>query len=62
MSEEEALGTASIEESRQLEYAAALAELVEMGNRGDFDILLEKRNYRPSTSWPPSPQPRPTCQ
>lgn len=51
MPEEEALDIASIEESRRLERVAALAELGEMADRGDFDILLEKRNYRPRSSY-----------
>ncbi|MEC3955084.1 hypothetical protein VMT65_18730 [Nocardia sp. CDC153] len=35
--------------------AKALAELVAMAERGDFDYLLDKKNYRPRPlcSWEP---------
>ncbi|WP_019707754.1 hypothetical protein [Streptomyces xinghaiensis] len=58
----EALGTvaahdtvneALLEVVRFRRRANALAGLREMGARGDFDILLDKRNYR-GESTPPS--------
>lgn len=35
------------EDSNRLTRAKALDELAEMGQRGDFDLLLDKRCYRP---------------
>jgi Arc/MetJ family transcription regulator len=40
------VNTALREVAQRRERAIALAELREMGARGDFDILLDKRNYR----------------
>jgi Arc/MetJ family transcription regulator len=40
------VNTALLEVARQHSRALALAELREMGTRGDFDFLLEKKNYR----------------
>jgi Arc/MetJ family transcription regulator len=40
------VNTALREVAQRRERAIALAELREMGTRGDFDILLDKRNYR----------------
>ncbi|MDT3398103.1 type II toxin-antitoxin system VapB family antitoxin [Streptomyces sp. B1866] len=37
---------ALLEVARRRSRAIALAELREMGGRGDFDLLLDKRNYR----------------
>ncbi|MGX1810198.1 type II toxin-antitoxin system VapB family antitoxin [Nocardia sp. NPDC055321] len=36
------VNAALIEVARRIKRAKALAELAEMGERGDFDILLEK--------------------
>ena len=40
------VNTALREVAKRRSRAMALAELREMGARGDFDILLDKRNYR----------------
>ncbi|WP_030548146.1 type II toxin-antitoxin system VapB family antitoxin [Streptomyces albus] len=40
------VNTALLEVARFRKRAKALAELREMGAQGDFDILLDKRNYR----------------
>ncbi|GAA3887331.1 hypothetical protein GCM10023084_44920 [Streptomyces lacrimifluminis] len=40
------VNTALREVAKRRSRAIALAELREMGARGDFDILLDKRNYR----------------
>ncbi|WP_405133524.1 type II toxin-antitoxin system VapB family antitoxin [Nocardia sp. NBC_01388] len=41
------VNAALIEVAKRIKRAKALAELADMGERGDFDILLEKGNYRP---------------
>lgn len=40
------VNTALLEVAKRRRRAIALAELRKMGARGDFDILLDKRNYR----------------
>jgi Arc/MetJ family transcription regulator len=40
------VNTALLEVAKRRKRALALAELREMGGRGDFDVLLDKRNYR----------------
>ncbi|MDX2548394.1 type II toxin-antitoxin system VapB family antitoxin [Streptomyces sp. WI04-05B] len=40
------VNTALLEVAKRRRRAMALAELRERGARGDFDILLDKRNYR----------------
>ncbi|WP_405819061.1 type II toxin-antitoxin system VapB family antitoxin [Streptomyces sp. NBC_01390] len=40
------VNTALLEVAKRRRRAIALAKLREMGARGDFDILLDKRNYR----------------
>jgi Arc/MetJ family transcription regulator len=40
------VNTALLEVAKQHTRALALAELREMGDRGDFDVLLDKKNYR----------------
>lgn len=41
------VNAALVEVAKRIKRAKALAELAEMGERGEFDILLEKGNYRP---------------
>ena len=40
------VNTALQEVAKRRNRALALAELREMGAQGDFDVLLDKRNYR----------------
>lgn len=40
------VNTALLEVAKRRRRAMALEALAEMGERGDFDILLDKRNYR----------------
>ncbi|MFJ9362903.1 type II toxin-antitoxin system VapB family antitoxin [Nocardia sp. NPDC101769] len=40
------VNAALIEVAKRIKRAKALAELVEMAERGDFDYLLDKRGYR----------------
>ncbi|WP_369029219.1 MULTISPECIES: type II toxin-antitoxin system VapB family antitoxin [Streptomyces] len=40
------VNTALLEVAKRRRRAIALAKLREWGARGDFDILLDKRNYR----------------
>ncbi|KNE80714.1 MULTISPECIES: type II toxin-antitoxin system VapB family antitoxin [Streptomyces] len=46
VTKKDTVNTALLEVARYRRRAKALAELREMGDRGDFDILLDKRNYR----------------
>ncbi|MEU1430678.1 type II toxin-antitoxin system VapB family antitoxin [Nocardia sp. NPDC005746] len=40
------VNAALIEVAKRIKRAKALAELVEMAERGDFDYLLDKQGYR----------------
>lgn len=40
------VNAALAEVAKRRKRLAALNELVEMGERGDFEVLLDKRNYR----------------
>ncbi|AYF77031.1 DUF2191 domain-containing protein [Nocardia yunnanensis] len=40
------VNAALIEVAKRIKRAKALAELVEMAERGDFDYLRDKRGYR----------------
>ncbi|MEV6771214.1 type II toxin-antitoxin system VapB family antitoxin [Nocardia sp. NPDC051030] len=44
--ETDTVNAALIEVAKRIKRAEALVELVEMGEQGDFDILLRKGNYR----------------
>lgn len=49
----------SAEAERRCQRLWALEQLVAMGDRGDFDVLLDGAEYRPAGSRPPSPARRP---
>jgi Arc/MetJ family transcription regulator len=42
----ETVNAALVEVSKRLRRLQALDKLVEMGKRGDFDMFLDKANYR----------------
>ncbi|NUR73614.1 MAG: type II toxin-antitoxin system VapB family antitoxin [Hamadaea sp.] len=52
-SKKETVNTALREVSARERRLKAFHELREMGKRGDFDMLLDKENYRPRPKLPP---------
>ncbi|WP_305788766.1 type II toxin-antitoxin system VapB family antitoxin [Symbioplanes lichenis] len=52
-SPEETINAALRRVAKMLDSSRAMDELVTMAKNGDFDLLLDKRNYRPRPTLPP---------